>query len=52
VLAGTATDADRRVLYEHACEAPYGDPVHGANRGGAGWERIDFPRPLFPPSTP
>lgn len=51
VLDGTATDADRRVLHEHACEACYGDPVHGGNRDGAGWQRIDFPRPLFPPSV-
>lgn len=49
VLAGDATEADRRVLYEHACEACYGDPVHGANRDGDGWRRIGFPRPLFPP---
>jgi hypothetical protein len=49
VIDGTATSADRRVVHLHACEATYGDPAYGGNRGGAGWQRIDFPEPLFPP---
>jgi hypothetical protein len=49
LLGGDATDADRRLAYEHACEASYGDPVYGGNRGGAGWARIEFPRPQYPP---
>ena len=31
------------LLYEHACEGMYGDPVYGGNREGAGWRAIDFP---------
>ena len=50
VVRGDADDADRRVVYEHACEATYGDPAYGGNRNGGGWTRIDFPEPLFPPS--
>jgi hypothetical protein len=49
VLDGQATDADTRVLYQHACEATYGDPAYGGNRWGGGWQRIEFPEPLFPP---
>ena len=49
VLAGTQTPADVRVLHAHACEATYGDPAYGGNRGSGGWERIAFPEPLFPP---
>lgn len=47
-----ATDADRRMAFEHACEATFGDPVHGGNHDGAGWVAIDFPRPLLPPEVP
>lgn len=50
VAAGAADDADRRVVFEHACEATYGDPAYGGNRGGGGWARIGFPEPLFPPA--
>lgn len=49
VIDGSATDADRRVVHAHACEAAYGDPAYGGNRGGGGWVRIGFPEPLFPP---
>jgi hypothetical protein len=49
VLAGTGDADDERVVYEHACEACYGDPVYGGNRNAAGWQRIAFPRPIFPP---
>jgi hypothetical protein len=44
------TSADRRVLHAHACEAAYGDPVYGGNRDEAGWRRISFPTPMFPPT--
>jgi len=29
-----------RLLYEHACEGMYGDPVYGGNRDFAGWDHI------------
>jgi hypothetical protein len=38
-------DVDRafkRLLYEHACEGMYGDPVYGANRDRAGWDSIGW----------
>jgi hypothetical protein len=44
------TAADARVLHSHAVEATYGDPAYGGNRGEGGWQRIDFPSPLFPPA--
>jgi len=44
------SDADRDVLHTHACEATYGDPAYGGNRDEAGWQRIAFPAPMFPPS--
>ncbi len=38
-----ATDPTfRRLLYEHACEGTYGDPVYGGNRGAAGWTSIAY----------
>ena len=49
VLAGRQTADDARVLHTHACEATYGDPAYGGNRGSGGWQRIAFPEPLFPP---
>lgn len=49
VIADTATEADRRVVHGHACEAVYGDPAYGGNRDNNGWQRIEFPEPLFPP---
>jgi hypothetical protein len=30
----------RALLYEHACEGTYGDPVYGGNRDGLGWRSI------------
>ena len=36
------------LLYEHACEGMYGDPVYGGNREGAGWRAIDFPGDVQP----
>lgn len=50
VLDGTPVPGDARVLHTHACEATYGDPAYGGNRGSAGWQRIAFPEPLFPPA--
>ena len=49
VAAGRPEPGDERVLHAHACEATYGDPAYGGNRGSAGWQRIAFPEPLVPP---
>jgi hypothetical protein len=35
-----ADPAFQRLLYEHACEGTYGDPVYGGNRDGVGWAAI------------
>ena len=32
----------RELLFEHACESLYGDPVYGGNRDGRAWEAIAF----------
>jgi len=41
--ARLATDpAFGGLLYEHLCEALYGDPVYGGNPGGAVWAAIGF----------
>lgn len=32
----------KALLYRHACEGMYGDPVYGGNRDGAGWASIGF----------
>jgi hypothetical protein len=46
-----AAEQDRRLdesgpfksmLYEHTCEAMYGDPVYGGNRDGIAWTFIGF----------
>ena len=47
---GEIDSGDARVLHQHAIEAAYGDPAYGGNRGEGGWQRIDFPSPLFPPA--
>lgn len=52
VLDGDAGPDDWRVVHAHACEAAYGDPAYGGNRASGGWQRIDFPEPLFPPARP
>jgi hypothetical protein len=44
------TPDDARVVHGHAIEATYGDPAYGGNRREGGWQRIDFPSPLFPPA--
>ncbi len=31
-----------RLLYEHACEGMYGDPVYGGNRDRVGWQAISW----------
>lgn len=50
VIDGIPEPGDQRVLHAHACEATYGDPAYGGNRASAGWQRIAFPEPLFPPA--
>jgi hypothetical protein len=32
----------RELLFAHACESLYGDPVYGGNRDGVGWRSIGF----------
>jgi hypothetical protein len=32
----------RDLLYEHACEGTYGDPVYGGNKGFVGWDAIGW----------
>jgi hypothetical protein len=34
--------AFKRLLYEHACEGMYGDPVYGGNRDFAGWDTAEW----------
>ncbi len=50
VIVGEHAPGDSRVLHTHACEATYGDPAYGGNRSEAGWQRIGFPAPLYPPA--
>lgn len=49
VAAGEATADDERTVFEHACEATYGDPAYGGNRHSGGWAAIGFAEPMFPP---
>jgi hypothetical protein len=35
-------DAFRELLFEHACESLYGDPVYGGNRDRQAWDAIAF----------
>lgn len=30
------------MLYDHACEGMYGDPVYGGNRNESGWKMIGW----------
>jgi hypothetical protein len=39
---------DRTMIYEHGCEAHYGDPVYGGNVDGAGWQAIGFDGDVLP----
>jgi hypothetical protein len=32
----------RDLLYAHACEGTYGDPVYGGNEGYRGWDSIGW----------
>jgi hypothetical protein len=50
VLAGMPAPGDDAVVHAHACEAAYGDPAYGGNRDEAGWTRIGFPTPQYPPA--
>ncbi len=50
VLDGQRRPGDDDVLHQHACEATYGDPAYGGNRAGGGWQRVQFPEPMFPPA--
>jgi hypothetical protein len=34
--------AFKRLLYEHACEGMYGDPVYGGNRDFRGWDAVGW----------
>lgn len=38
----------RALLFEHACEACYSDPVYGGNRDRRGWEVIGWPGDVHP----
>lgn len=37
-----APDNFKALVYVHACEGMYGDPVYGGNRDRAGWQSIAF----------
>jgi hypothetical protein len=50
VAAGDRAPGDGRIVHAHACEAAYGDPAYGGNREEAGWQRISFPSPMYPPA--
>lgn len=49
VAAGAVIDGDLDIVHQHACEANYGDPVYGGNVDRAGWQRVAFPSPQYPP---
>ena len=36
------SDEFRELVFTHACEALYGDPVYGGNREMSGWLAIDY----------
>jgi hypothetical protein len=37
-----ADPAFRHLLYEHACEGTYGDPVYGGNHDQVGWRSVRY----------
>jgi hypothetical protein len=37
-----ASDEFRKLVFTHACEALYGDPIYGGNREMSGWLAIDY----------
>jgi hypothetical protein len=41
-LLSDADPAFLKMLYEHAVEGTYGDPVYGGNDGLSGWSAIDY----------
>jgi Gluconate 2-dehydrogenase subunit 3 len=41
-LRSRVDDAFRDLLFTHACESLYGDPVYGGNRDGTAWAAIGF----------
>jgi hypothetical protein len=41
-LATAVGDDFRHLVFEHACEALYGDPVYGGNRDRLAWAAISF----------
>ena len=41
-LASTLSDEQRELMFTHACESLYGDPVYGGNHDGVGWAAIGF----------
>jgi hypothetical protein len=49
VAHGAHAPGDKRVVFTHACEATYGDPIYGGNRDQGGWQRIAFPTPIYQP---
>jgi len=38
----------KALLYDHACEGMYGDPVYGGNRDGVAWRFIEFAGDVLP----
>ena len=42
----------KRLLYQHACEGMYGDPVYGGNRDEVGWKMIGWLGDIQPAATP
>ena len=38
----TAVPQFKRLLYQHACEGMYGDPVYGGNKDEVGWKMIGW----------
>ncbi len=41
-IAGRLDAEVREVMFAHACESLYGDPVYGGNREGSAWAAIGF----------
>jgi hypothetical protein len=44
----TLDEDDRTMMFTHACEAHYGDPVYGGNIDAAGWKAIGFDGDVLP----
>lgn len=41
-IASKLSDEQRDLMFTHACESLYGDPVYGGNRDSRGWAAIGF----------